>query len=402
MKPDLSNEPMLISNKSTFASVLNDHWEEIACFWNGDTQESYIKDYKELILPHFKNHPLEYYDDVSHFDDIIEIIRKSGTRRDGIKSEYSPATLRHFRHLMRRVVKVAALHGICPDVLWGTTYVDSENEDPDQAVAEEKTRLHKSLLPREEYDLADMVFHNPLQDGEKMVALLGFAQGTRPQESAAVNWAHIIPISEDSDKHVLAILTTVDQGDGGDGSKLGGKTRNMFRFVPISKRLYAFLMERKRHIQAQIDSGTLVLNEAQGVTSVDQLPIACEGGNYAKRCNLRKASNVCKEILRSIGISETLYQYLAKEADISHEISVWGREKDVILYLLRRNFGTHLHNLGLSMEEIQYLMGHKIGNPLIKRSDFRNADIMNTLWDKLSLRPVLNDLPKLEEDEFVF
>lgn len=398
MKPDFAREPMLINGKRTFASILDEYWDEISQRWNLDTQTTYSRDYEDLILPRFRAQALEYFDHVSRFDDVIEEIRRGGTRRYGKDSEYSSSTLRHFRHLMRRVVKIAAVHGICEDVLWGTIYVDEENNEPDEAVVEEKTRLHKSLLPEEEYDLAEEIFSDPLQAGEKMVALLGWAHGTRPQESAAVNWGHILPLSDHSDKYVLAVLTTVD----GDGTKLGGKSNNMFRFMPISNKEYEFLMRRKQHIQKLIDSGMLVLDVENGITSIEHLPIACAGHDYAKRCSLRKASNVCKDILRSIGIKETLYRYLSQEAAASDDISVWGREKDVTLYLLRRNFGTHLHNLGLTMSKIQYLMGHKIDDPLVKRADFRNSDVMNDLWDRLSLRPVLNELPKLEDDEIVF
>lgn len=222
MKPNFTNEPMLINGKRTFASVLDEYWDEVSQRWNLNTQTAYSRDYEDLILPRFRTQPLEHFDHVSQFDDVIEEIRQGGTRRYGKDSEYSSSTLRHFRHLMRRVVKSAAAHGICEDVLWGTIYVDEENNDPDKAVVEEKTRLHKSLVPEEEYDLAEEIFSDPLQAGEKMVALLGWAHGTRPQESAAVNWGHILPLSDHSDKYVLAVLTTVD----GDGTKLGGKTNN--------------------------------------------------------------------------------------------------------------------------------------------------------------------------------
>lgn len=398
MKPNFGKEPMLIDGKVTFAGVLDRHWDEIAKYWNENTQEAYARDYKDLILPHFRLQYLEYYDNTDQFDSIIAEIKQGGTRRYGKKSEYSEATLRHYRHLMRRVIKIASLHGICPDVLWGTNYVDAEKDDPDQTVVEERTRLQKSLLPREEYALADLIFTDSLQPGEHMVALLGLAHGTRPQEAAAPTWGDILPVEGFPGKYVLAILTTASR----DGTKLGGKTKSMYRFSPISEKEYSFLMERKSHIQSQIDSGILILDSQCGITSINQLPIACEGRNFAKRCNLRKASNICKDLLRSIGVSETLYRYLTLEAAGSKDISVWGRERDVTLYLLRRNYGTHLHNLGLSMAEIQYLMGHKISNPLVKRSDFRNPDVMSSLWDKLALRPILNDLPTWDDNEFVF
>ena len=355
MKPDFSSFDHEIHGKSTMAAVLTQSWDLMPKWkpWVEITQVNAHWDLHDVILPLFADFALEEYT-VPMIQERFELLQIRETIRFGDGSTYAPNTLRHFKYLIKRVYEVAAMKGICPNILWGTTFTEQHKRNKDELEVEVRTMLHKSLMPNEEYNLELEVFRDPMQDGERMFALLAWALGGRPQEIADLQYCDIMPIDVGHGRYVMAVITTVD----GDHSKLGGKSKAMFRFVPISKRLYRFLMARKHEIKKWLadnadDPKIIGLN-------IDDLYICCEGNNYTKRCNVRKASNICRDILRNIGISETVMRYYDEQSKGDVELTVWGVEKEVTTYLLRRNFATKLFHLGLEMDELLYLMGHSM------------------------------------------
>lgn len=400
MKPEFFDFPQRINGLPTAVEVLSQHWDAVSKRWNDDTAEQYVDYYRRIILPHFAARPLESYADVQAYEDLFQKISSIGTIRDPDGGQYSPATLQKFRHLIKVVLKVAAEVNMCPDVLWGTDFSLPEDEDPDEAEAHARTRLRKSLMPEEEYALADLVFVDSTQDGEYMFAILSLATGGRPQEIADLRFGDVISINPAKNQYGIAILTTVC----GKSSKRGGKTRNMYRIIPISKRLYRFLEERKAAViktiseaQKAQDSESLM----EPIVPVEELFICCAGKNFFARCDLKHASNVCRDLLRRIGIKESLMRFFEKEASRSDDESVWGKEKLVTSYILRRHFCTLAYLLSLSETEILYLMGHSMDHLITKRSDFRYSPFMSTLCDKLSLRPIMNPLPDWDANAFL-
>jgi len=64
--------------------------------------------------------------------------------------------------------------------------------------------------------------------------------------------------------------------------------------------------------------------------------------------------------------------------------------KDPTAYLFRRNFGTHLHILGLSEPEIEYVIGHDIDDPYETRNEFVNEEKLFAIKQKMDCRPLVN------------
>lgn len=64
--------------------------------------------------------------------------------------------------------------------------------------------------------------------------------------------------------------------------------------------------------------------------------------------------------------------------------------KDPTAYLFRRNFGTHLHILGLSEPEIEYVIGHDIDDPYETRNEFINEEKLFVIKQKMERRPLVN------------
>lgn len=314
-------------------------------------------------------------------------------RRPNKSGDYSPSTLDKYRSIMRRILKTAEKNGKCKDVLWGTNFSVSKNIDPDKEQEEVRNRLRKSLMPKEEYALSEMVFTDYLQPGEDMFALLAWALGGRPSEVADIRWSDVrLYGSRKKNRYVIAVLTTVYK----DGSKPGGKTKNMYRFIPISPKLATFLLDRKLVIEEEfqrlkkLDSPP---DYIKAIDSIDELFVCCNGNNYFARCDVRKARNMCRDRLRSIGIEESIFRYFEKEAAKSNDLSVWGEEKSVTSYILRRNFCTMLLNLDLNSYEVLYLMGHSMKEYKERRSDLRYSFYMDAMWVKMARRPIFNPPP---------
>ena len=71
--------------------------------------------------------------------------------------------------------------------------------------------------------------------------------------------------------------------------------------------------------------------------------------------------------------------------------------KDPTAYLFRRNFGTHLHILGLSEPGIEYVIGHDIDDPYETRNEFVNEEKLFAIKQKMDRRPLVNsDLSQVE------
>ena len=381
--------PVMLDGELTMAGVVAKHWECLAKRWNEETKRTYLKEYIQLILPHFSDYPLAYYDVIDYFDDAIESIRKNGTRRsqnsDEIQ-EYSDATLRHLRYLMRRVSAVADEMGVCPDALWGTEYVDIEMADQEKVFERERTGIPKSASPEFELELAERILTDPLQEGQYCGLLNMFAFGTRNKEAAALTFGSIKEIPGHPGKYVVAIyMSTI--GDT-PATAVGGKTENMFRYAEVPKHFYDFYMKRKAYIEKEVNAGRIDI----GALTIDQLPLACNGRDWTVHCTSNRITLTGKCVFRDIGISEAQVRYLMSEAEMSGELAVWGDEKDPTAYMLRRNYATHAADVGYTIVEIEYSVGHKISDGRFKRSDFVNPDVLALLYDKMARRPIVSDI----------
>ena len=397
MKPDFSKFDMKDkADKLTMAGVLTEFWNLMPRKkpWVQTTQENNERDLRDVILPFFADYALEDYTP-EMIQERYELLETIETLRFGDGSTYAPKSLRHFRYLIQRTYEVASVKNICPNILWGTTFLDQKENNPGKIEAEIRTRLHKSLMPKEEYNLEKEVFCDYMQSGEKQFALMAWALGGRPQEIADLQYEDILPIDVRRGRYVIAIITTID----GDHSKLGGKTKAMFRFVPISRRLYRFLMARKYEIQKWIAENKN--GASKDHPDIEKYYICCDGDNYTRRCKIRKAADTCRDILRTIGISETMMRYYDEKSKGNVDVTVWGVEKEVTTYVLRRNFATKLFHLGLDMDEVLYLMGHTMKDCIQKKSDFRNDDKMNIVFDKFEYRAIFNPLPDWEKSAII-
>lgn len=376
-----------VDDQYTFYGVLSEFYDQI--FWNcnSDTRSSYNSEYNRLILPDLGNRILSMCEQAD-FEDVIQKTIDQG---------YRPATIQHFRYLIRTVIRCAVKQGICEDILFGSIFSLPVNEDDEVVRDKEFVRNRKSLKIQEEVRLFQELMINPEQKGELMGLALMYTLGLRNNEACGMKFGAIRPM-ESHPEHYCAWIYETTIGDTNQ-LKGSGKTSNAPRILPIPAKLLELLQNRKSYLQRLIDAGIVRLQSKKDQQTVDDLPIACQGADYTEHCSSRHLTTAGRLLLRAIQVNEHEVSYIDRDLQNEERMIEMGvTEKDPTAYLLRRNLGTHLYILGLTESEIQYFMGHDIEDSNVIRNDFTNEERLYLILQKLSNRPLFNDTYPHQEE----
>lgn len=116
--------------------------------------------------------------------------------------------------------------------------------------------------------------------------------------------------------------------------------------------------------------------------------------DYLTRCKADDVTRMAHIVFEKAGISSKQLAYM--DAELSQNgVAVILREKEPTAYLLRRNFATHMHAVGLDISEMQYLIGHNIDDAYESRNDYVDEDRIYDMYLKLRNRPLLNPIPEV-------
>ena len=367
---ELQDNIVRAGGKYTFYGVLKEFYGEI--FKNAkaeSTRNSYNSIYNRLILPELTaERAIETYT-LEDYEGVIDRIKEKGS--------YSEATIGTYRYLIRAVVRLAAAKDICEDVLFGTEFSIPPTEKPERATEKELVVNRKSLSAREEAALYDELMVDPMQTGEKMGLALMYCLGLRNEEACGLKYGAIRGMSRHPECFYAQIFQSINNETGEE--HIGGKTSNMYRYVPVPDRLLWMINQRAHRLE-----------EACG-ERVDEYYIACRGDQYKEQCVSRHLTAAGRAVLRKIHVNEDVVSYIDRRLhQDAGDMDL--RVKDPTTYLLRRNLGTHLYLLGMNETEIQYIMGHSIEDPYIIRNHFGNEDLLYEIHQKMKNRPFLNDL----------
>lgn len=369
-----------IDGKLTFLGVITHYYKDVIKGWNVDsTRKTYFRDFQRYVFPYLNDKPLEAYTK----DVFMEILDRLPERKRERGHVFNEKTARHFWFIINRVLQVASNNNICPNVLWGGEKIlEDINEEKDNE--KEFVRLRKSLLPQEEIRVTELILSDPMQCGQRMGLALMFCLGLRNGEACGADWEDIHAMECDPEIDCLLVYKSTEPGS--NNQKIGGKTKNMGRMIPIPQRLKALLQLRKKCLKEKLEKGEI---PGFGVHDLDMLPIACDGSNFAKRCSAKLLTKEGTTVLQKTGMDEDILSYINRDLRLGIEGIT---EKDPTAYLFRRNLGTHLFLLGLSESEIQYIFGHKIKSDSELRSNFRNEEKFYPIAQKMAQRPIVNDV----------
>ena len=356
--------------------------------WNENTTVKYARDYSERLFPIMsglfgKDKPMHSYT-AEDFEVVLDELRK--------KYNYAASSMLHYRYLLWIVYQSGFEDGLYDDnIFWGEVIDPEENpKEYEKHRANALTRIRKSFSISEDIRLMRFFMNlDPLMaEGENIALACMYFSGIRNNEACGADFSdfHVLDIYPDTAVFDMVRTTTANSNI----TKPSGKTKNAPRTLPIPKWFYNFIVRRRTWIQQQIDDGAFSL--PKGINSVDNLPVACVGHDYAKRAQSGDLSRAGRALFRAVGIEKSelaiLQEILFSQEFRETEIE----EKDPTTYLFRRNVATRLYHMGFPWTTIQYWVAHEIEDSVIARNHFVDEDILHELGVRYFMHPVFHIL----------
>ena len=385
-----------IDGRPTFYGILRKYFtysskpdiKAISADWNEEsTLQSIVGYIYRMILENLSlrqiDKALEDYSD----DDYDTIINKIKENRD-----YRPGTLQSFRRNFWRVYQAAVdnIDGFNQKIFWNLKDSSiADNEKDLSGINDKQAKLlliPRSIIPSEEIEIIRefMSMDWETEDGRKIGIAMQFFTGTRNNEVCGLNYGDIRGDMY-TNRSWHSVLITRSSKLKSSETKLGGKTRNAIRVIPLFEFVFGKLMKRKTHIKELIDSHQISLPE--GANSIDDLPIA---NNVVKGNPIVSndfTSRLSSADLSIYGRSFFDSRVEAARSGIMSEIlmimnnnNVYAEELNPTTYLLRRNFATRMHNLSLSISDQLYILGHAIEDEKESRNNLSNRDSLERMY----------------------
>lgn len=367
---------------------------EVCMRWSEETgwAESTVR-YKERLLckdllVHVRNHNEKPAADYTR-EELLEILRVTQKKAE---ETCDPETLEdrmtECRNILRSITYAVHAMNLGDDVLSGEAASGKRNvasSDPRNQI-ERFRKLPKSMTPAEEVQAIretvvcmEREYGGRAQDNQG--AYVGFflmlAAGLRNGEACGLTFRDLREIREHPGRYYLSIVQTVRSGT--REGQIGGKTRNVYRKVPIPRKVAELLLvlrsKREQELRQHPECADVV---------VDDLPISRHSRkDLRSRCSQDDLSRIGREILRDSGIREqelyVLSRQLLQEEERRRELDLddaYGAvEREPTSYLARRHFATTMSILGFSILEIRYLMGHDLDENFIRRKDFSDEEV---------------------------
>ena len=371
----------MVDDELTFYGVYCEHYDDVAKKWSAvSTRTQNELTYLNKIIPNIKDHdtkPIGSYlrED---YDAVIDSITKKGQGKDSEPYQpYAESTVKNFRRLIYYVVEAAAQNGLCDNILWESCYNPKVSTDSKEEMAK-NALLCKSLTVDQEIAVASTLLSDPMQVGQNMGLLLMYALGLRNAEACAVDFEDIKPMQNHPECTVIWIYKTT--GYSHNFRKLGGKSRNADRIIPVPNIVASLISTRRAQLEDQLGK------------PVNKLPIACIENRWEERCSAKQLTTAARHLFQSINMKAAQLSSIDEElrSDVTSPLPV--EELDPTAYILRRNFGMHMAINGLTEYEIQYVLGHDVESPYETRNEFVNDDKLFQICTKMSQRPLVNTI----------
>lgn len=359
----------------TFAGILSKYFntlDEYSREWNENTAESYLNDYNNRILPTIKvlfglEKTMASFTE-EEFETILNTL--------SLQYHYRDSTIQHYRFLLWVVYRAGFEHGHYVDSIFWGDLSDASELDNEERKAAAMTRIRKSFTIGEEIKLIRwfQALKPDTATGEDIGLAIMLFQGLRNNETCGLSFQSIRTLSNQIDIPILDIFQTTKLDS--NELKIGGKTRNAPRVLPLFGPLYRFLLERKDFLSKISDTSDL-----------SQLPIVCRGNNFTARANTHDLTKAGHMLFEKVGISRSelgLLQQILFDPELQ---ATQIEEKDVTPYLFSRHVGTRLYQLGFTSVEVQYWMGHDIEDAILTRNTFSDDEILAKLAEKYRQHP---------------
>lgn len=392
-----------VRGELTFVGVLQKYFDDetelaISRNWQAEsTRKQYINDYEIRILPE-----LPYYKPLSEYE---EEDFKEALNSIELKYNYGPERMSHYRNLIWKVYEAGIIRGLYEDKLWWEDLgVMGEKEN---ALSSHESRVKRNVVNRRSFSENDQIkifkwFSTlPMSElsGEALGIILMFFLPLRNHEVCALNYNDIDLIGN---SNIFALWIYKSTKGSSDKIKAGGKTRNAPRILPINSCLLELVLSKRYYLEEEIKSGRVKL--PSDINEIGELPIVSRGKNIEKRCKSADISLYAKFLFKKLNVAQNEIRESAKTLYSYSDIE----EAEATAYLLRRNSCTQLFSLGLTEDEVQYCMGHRIEGGKLSREHYSNEEVLVSLHEKMETHPLnrlyshINKRNELNESANIF
>ena len=380
---DMKRETLTPKGKMNFIGAVHKYFDSYTQGINQTTRDTYINRYETMIFPYVNTaFPMSEYSE-ENLEELLSVI--------GEETNYSRLSINtDIRHLVYDPCEAFFKDPQNLDIdhyrMWGNGYDFEKRKDAKEDVNAAAMLIRRSLSVKEELLVCDALKDPETSQGELIGLTLMFCSAVRNNEACGLNWGGIREMQDHPGCYYMQIYQTTKIAS--NALKLGGKTYNAPRQIPVIDCLLDLLQKRKSFLTENI-SFPYTAEDGTVYRSIDEMPVACHGSSYGIRCTSRNLSDAGKNLLREkVKMSEKEYaglSYLLRQENDAEDGLV---EKDVTTYLLRRNMATHLYTLGMSMLDSQYIMGHCIENTPLKRVDFADEEYLYRLLKIMNKHPL--------------
>lgn len=359
--------------------------------WNWNSPRTYkdnISDFKNVVLKavHFcvGDGSLDSFTDETFAGIEAQVLE--------LKPKIKKDRLRHYLQLAAKTYLAAASgeRGFNR-----RAYPEKLLDERDEAITTRKERLliRKSFGVDEEIKLLRWIasLDPETASGSDIGLMLMFLFGLRNGEACGLRFGDIHTLENGHE----AFFITYSVKAGTNRIQLGGKTRNAFRAIPLYPFVKSFLRKRRAWARGELkknksEDGADADMEDADMRSMVNIRIA-SGRTITENLTAADLTNAGKRLFKDVlGIdSGTSRRLKALSDDFKSKLQQAGiDEKDETTYLFRRNFATHLANLGLNSTQIQYLIGHDIeSEDGYQRNYFSTGDELDELCQIMDRHP---------------
>lgn len=393
-RKDLSGPAERAKGLLTFWGAYQKYKEACAVIdrqWGESTQEKYQKIVQNRLVPHLPNHDRTAISEftLETYQAAIAEIAVRGLNDDPLNFvPFDEDTLGQYLHVLKTVVKVAAANE-------GFDNVFEVTDPPAQVDRIQRMKelwiTPKSFSVQEEWKVIRYILRNIDERGETVALFLMYCLGLRNEEACAVNFGHIFEMEAYPGNYYITVpqSTHIHRNE----TKLEVKTYNGYRYIPLpSLAVKVIINLKEKRIQ--------YLEKKNSSVPIDKMPIAFRGKDQLIRCGADAVTRQAQKMFEELGMRESLRkvaEYLHQDIEVAIEeqadVDEFALiEKQPTAYLLRRNFATAMAIVQLTEAELEYVLGHVIEDPQVKRSDFSDEHELYAIKEKMDQRPIVNDI----------